>query len=562
MKRFRIQIIIVVVALIAIVVLLLGQQPGDPLASGPAPATGGVYIEGLVGQPSRFNPLLEDFNPIDGDVNRLVFSGLLKHDSWGNPQPDLAQDWGMNVNGDVFNVTLFETAVWHDGEPVTTADVVFTIESMLEPDMPVAPDIKVLWDSVEVVVFDDYNMQFRLSEPFVPFTDYLDFGILPEHLLSGLSVQQLIDAPFNLSPVGSGPYRYEELLLTDGQVSGVVLTAFEDFYRDRAFIDQVVFRYFETSAAAFEAYLNDEIIGIGQVDADTLPAVLNEASLNVYTARMPQMSVVLLNLDNGAVAFFQDVNIRKALITALNRPWMISQALDGQGIVADSPILPGSWAYYDAVETFPYNAQSALDMLRVDGWVIPSSGGAVREKDGVRLSFELVFPDTPVHAALAALIRDYWAEIGVDVGLVPVAYEVLLTDYLEPRSYEAALVDLNLSGSPDPDPYPFWHQSQAAAGQNYSQWNDRRGSEYLEQARVSANFQSRLRFYRNFQVHFTRELPAIPLFYPVYNYAVGEQVQGLSLGAIYAPSDRLINLPTWFLVAGQSQDSLPAEQNP
>jgi peptide/nickel transport system substrate-binding protein len=405
-------------------------------------------------------------------------------------------------------------------------------------------------------------MQFRLPEPYVPFTDYLDFGILPQHLLDGLTAQQLIDAPFNLSPVGSGPYEYDEFLLEDGVVTGVVLSANDNYYRDRPFIDQVVFRYFASTTDAMIAYQNEEILGIGQIEEPSLRAVLDEPSLNLYSARMPQMSIVLLNLNNSEVPFFQDAMIRKALMTALNRPWMISKALDGQAVVADSPILPGSWAYYDQLTVYNYDPQEALNMLLAQGWVIPSEGGSVRSKDGERLSFDMVYPDTDTHAQLAELIREYWAAIGVQVNLIGVPYEQLVSDHLETRDYEAALVDLNLSGNPDPDPYPFWHQSQAAAGQNYSQWDDRRGSEYLEKARVSSNYQTRLRLYRNFQVHFTRELPALLLYYPIYNYAVDQQVQGLTLGGVYSHSDRLNRLPTWFLVANEGPALAPETQAP
>jgi peptide/nickel transport system substrate-binding protein len=131
-----------------------------------------------------------------------------------------------------------------------------------------------------------------------------------------------------------------------------------------------------------------------------------------------------------------------------------------------------------------------------------------------------------------------------------VPYENLVIDYLDTRNYEAALVDLNLTDSPDPDPYPFWHQAEATGGQNYSRWNDRRASEYLEQARLETDISDRARLYRNFQTHFNRELPAILLYYPVYNYAVSAQVNGVSVGPLYESSDRLSTLREWFLVAG------------
>jgi peptide/nickel transport system substrate-binding protein len=110
-------------------------------------------------------------------------------------------------------------------------------------------------------------------------------------------------------------------------------------------------------------------------------------------------------------------------------------------------------------------------------------------------------------------------------------------------------VDLNLARYPDPDPYPFWHQTQITGGQNYSKWDDRQASEYLEQARVVVDLAERTRLYRNFQVRFNQELPALPLFYPVYNYAVDKEVQGVRMGPLFDSSDRLTTLPSWFLIA-------------
>jgi len=134
----------------------------------------------------------------------------------------------------------------------------------------------------------------------------------------------------------------------------------------------------------------------------------------------------------------------------------------------------------------------------------------------------------------------------------------VVSAYLEPRAFQAALVDLNFSRTPDPDPYPFWHQAQITGGQNYAKWDDRQASEYLEQARIEVDIEERTRLYNNFQVRFASELPSLPLFYPIYNYAVDEQVQGVTMGPLYDPSDRLVTAPQWFLLAGRA----PAENTP
>jgi len=291
------------------------------------------------------------------------------------------------------------------------------------------------------------------------------------------------------------------------------------------------------------------VLGVSQVTNDVLPLVMANPAINLYTARLPQISMVMLNLDNTAVPFFQELAVRQALAHAINRQWIVDEYLGSQAFIADSPVLPGSWAFNENLVEIPYDVDAAIETLRDAEYVVPAEGGP-RGKEGVSLAFTMVHPDDELHTQIAQFIQQSWAELGVQVTLQAVPYENLVIDYLDTRNYEAALVDLNLTDSPDPDPYPFWHQAEATGGQNYSRWNDRRASEYLEQARLETDISDRARLYRNFQTHFNRELPAILLYYPVYNYAVSAQVNGVSVGPLYESSDRLSTLREWFLVAG------------
>jgi peptide/nickel transport system substrate-binding protein len=259
--------------------------------------------------------------------------------------------------------------------------------------------------------------------------------------------------------------------------------------------------------------------------------------------------MVLFNLNNNQVKFFQDKILRRALLTGLNRRGMIDKIFNGQGIIANVPLLPGTWAYYDGLTPVEYDSQKAIDLLKQNGYALAETGGTVRTKNGTALSFELVYPEDSTHQAVAEAVQADWAKIGVEVKLKPVAYDLLVLDHLQPLSYEAALVDINYFSLPDPDPYPFWDLSQKTGGQNYSQWENRIASEYLEQARVSQDFEERAKLYRNFQVIFAEELPAMPLFYPIYNYGVDKSIQGIRMGPLFEPSDRFYNINSWFLVS-------------
>jgi peptide/nickel transport system substrate-binding protein len=558
MKRLRWQILVVVLTLAVVGVLLLTQQPVGPVQVLPQPATGGVYTEGLVGSLGRLNPLLDWNNPADRDVNRLLFSTLFRFDERGIPQPDLAESWGVNEEGTIYNVTLHSNAFWHDGIPVTPDDVIFTIDLIESAGSLYPQDIKELWSNVQVKKLpDDLTLQFTIPEPFAPFMDYLSFGVLPKHLLESIPPEQIATAEFNIAPVGSGPYKLDHLILEGGQIAGVVLTVNERYYAKQPFIPQVVFRYYPSSAAALDAYQQGDVLGISRISRDVLNEALAQPSLSVYTTRMPQISMVLLNLNNPEVPFLQVPEVRRALLLALNRQRMISDLLQGQAIVADGPIFPGSWAHFDGVEHLEYDPDMAISLLKSAGYVVPAEGGAVRANEGQSLSFTMLHPDDDLHTKLAETMQASWEQIGVQVSLQPVSYDRMVFDHLGPRSYQAALVDLNLARTPDPDPYPFWHQAEATGGQNYSQWDNRTASEYLEQARVNTDFGVRTRLYRNFQVMFAKEMPSLPLYYPVYSFGVDAQVLGVQVAPLSDVSDRFALVTNWYLVTRRALETTP-----
>lgn len=560
MKRLRWQILVVSVTVVIVALLLLSQQPVSiPIL--PEAAPGGVYTEALVGSMGRLNPMLDWNNLADRDINRLIFSGLMKFDSHGLPQPDLAASWGVTPDGVQYNFSIRKNAVWHDGEPVTTDDVIFTIELIKSSGSLFPQDIKDLWSQIEIKAFDDKTFQFKLPEPFAPFLDYVTFGVLPKHLLEDVPADQLSNADFNLQPIGTGPYKFENLTTSGGQITGVVLSVNEDYYLQSPFIEQIVFRFYPDSASAFDAYQQGEVQGVSQITSDVLPSALAEPNFSIYTSRLPQMGLVFLNLNNPSVPFLQSEKVRRALLLGMNRSRIVSNIMQGQAIVADGPILQGSWAYYDEIEQFDYDPDAASALLKDEGYVIPAGGGEVRAKDGQFLTFTLVHPDDAIHTQIAEAIQKDWALIGVRIDLQAVPYSSLLNDFLTPRSFQAVLADINTSRTPDPDPYLFWHQSEATGGQNYSQWDNRTASEFLETARIEADFATRTRLYRNFQVVFAKEMPSLPLYYPVYSYGVDVQVQGVQVAPVlYDVSDRFALINEWYLVtrrALEEQTPLP-----
>ena len=314
--------------------------------------------------------------------------------------------------------------------------------------------------------------------------------------------------------MGTGPYKFDHLIVESGQIKGVVLAVNDDYYWPKPFIQQVVFRYYPDSQSAFDAYDRVRCWASASIDADVLPQALRGSpALGLYQPPSGDEHGSAQYQEPGR-PFLDNANVRRALLLGLNRNFIVSSFLQGQAIVADGPILPGSWAYYDGVERLSYDPEGGGAAAQGRGIRHSGIGGTVRAKENVALDFVLIHPDDALHTQIAQAIQQQWAQIGVQVNLQAVPYDQIIPTYLGPRAYQAALVDLNLARTPDPDPYPFWHQAEATGGQNYSQWDNRAASEYLEQARTETDFTVRTRLYRNFQVIFEKELPSLPLYLP------------------------------------------------
>lgn len=528
------------------------------------PAPGGTYIEGVVGQPQYLNPLLCALNEADQDVCSLVFNGLVKFNARGEPQPDLAQSWSISTGdsdyGLIYTFNLRTDVRWQDGQPFTADDVIFTIGLLQDPTFPGRPDIAALWRTVEVVKVNNYTVQMTLQEPYAPFLDYVAIGMLPAHILNGITAADLLNHPFNRQPTGTGPFQVEAFTNAPGQPLRVLLAANSRYYGRQPFINKVEFKYYATQADLFAAYQAGAVQGIASIGPSDLEQVRAIPSLDIFTAVRSGVTLIFLNTDDPASPFFQEVEVRKALLLALDRQRIIDTALDGQALVADSPFPPASWAYDPSTPHAGQQVETARRLLAQAGWVVsstvpvedndqvPSTGvvraDPIRIKNDVPLSFTLLTPAN--QADMARLIASQWRIVGVNATVQPVQVG-LASNFLQARQYQAALANI-VFDTPDPDPYPFWHETKASIGQNYSQFKDRDVSEILEAARRVVDQDRRMELYQRFTRLFDEKVPAILLYYPLYSYGVSERIRGVQLGPVMNSSDRFQTLADWFVI--------------
>jgi peptide/nickel transport system substrate-binding protein len=278
-----------------------------------------------------------------------------------------------------------------------------------------------------------------------------------------------------------------------------------------------------------------------------------------------------------------------AMAHAINREVFVAQHLTGRAILADSPLLPGSWAYEPGIRWPVFDMARAKSVFETASLVFeeqPPTPEATAEAPGeaaaavtaeatepppevlgtaeaetteeatseateeaapaepLRLDFSILTLDDPALVALVNDLASSWTELGFTVTVEPVDAAALQAR-LEEGDFDAALIELSFEPNADPDPFVFWHQGQYETGQNYGGMDDRRVSEALEMARRDANGLNRIIHYHHFQELFAERVPALTLYYPLYVYGADARLQDIQLGFLSSPSDRFRHIQDW-----------------
>jgi peptide/nickel transport system substrate-binding protein len=522
------------VVLVVLVAYFPSREEGEA-----RPALGGTYIEGVAGAPDAVNPLYATFNEADADLSALVFSGLVRLGPQGGVEADLAESYQVTPDGLTYIFELRSGLTWHDGEPLTSNDVAFTVGLIRDPGFDGDPSLAELFQDVTVEAPDLRTVTMTLPRPFAPFLARgATVGILPQHLLRNVSAAELADAPFNVDPVGSGPFRLTLLSSTQA-----ILEPYEDYHFGRPFLDRFEARFYRDSAEVSSALLEGDVAGAllrPGVDPAQIAAIDDDTQLVRRPLHTTTFSLVYLNPRVGA---FTERNVRQALQHGLDRAKLIAGVLDGQALELDSPIVRDLWSYTGAPESYAFDAELAASLLDSAGWVLEDG---VRQKDGQRLSFRLAASDDPVQSAVAEEIAAQWRALGIEVGAETSGASQFVENVLLPRAFDAALVSVD--PGPDPDPYPLWHSSQILGeGRNLAGFSDPGVDRLLENARLTTTDAERESAYGSFQEIFEREVPAVLLFAPTYEYVVRTDVRGLSPGLLHNLSARFNDVQRWFI---------------
>ena len=530
-RVFRVRLLYLGWLLVGVAGLALGWYTLGGAESDAAP---GRYVEGVVGTPERINPLFTRLNEVDGDLAALLFNGLTRIGGDGTPQPDLAERWDVAVDGLSYVFYLRPDVFWHDGERLDARDIAFTIEQVQAPGFRGPPALAAQWAGVAVTAVDGLTVLVRLPAPSAAFLTRAALGVLPEHLLAGLSDDELFDGPFNRAPVGTGPYRLVQL---DGE--SALLERNPSYHLGAPAVRELELRFFgdrlSVAAAMRAGELHGALFGEAATEAE-LEALEVRADLTATELLRSGYTVLYLNNQAGAL---RDHLLRRAIAAAVDAPALLATVAGGRGVSGDGPIVPGSWAYVPGEWPSPEQAGA---LFNAAGW--PQREDGVRARGDEVLELELVADTDPLRRALAEAVAEQLRAQGVAVTVVAVPSSELLTRRLEPRRYELAI--FGWKTEIDPDPYGGWHTSQISnPGRNVAGYNDTVADALLEAARVTLDVAERRELYERFNERFVETAPSVVLYYPARAYVHPRALSGLTDGLLFEPASRFRDVHLW-----------------
>lgn len=540
-RRFIFTWMSLMILLIGVMIAQIQHLPA--LYKTTVPARGGIYAEGILGTLTNANPLFA-VTSVDRSASRLIFAGLLTYDQKGKLVGDLAEKWEVDQRGTSYTVTLRDDLVWHDGKPVTAADVVFTYTVIQNKDAK--SPLERSWRGIKVVSKDSKTVVFTLPNILSSFPHSMTNGIVPKHWLDGVPMAQLRSVSFNTaSLIGSGPFMFDGINVTgntpETREQQIGMVPFERYHNGQPKLNRFIIRSFRNQNSMVNSFKAGEINAMAGL-AEVPEAIKSQSNTS-------NMSIPL---DSQVNVFFKtthtllgDVRLRQALTRGTN-PGAIISGLSYPAIVSDAPLLKYHIGYNPGESQIGFNPKKAKESLDKAGWK-PGPDG-IRAKKKQRLSFALFTQDTSEYAAAARELERQWRELGVELQLF-IQPEEELQVAIDRHTYDVLLYGISLGS--DPDVFPFWHSSQASESSdiwlNFSEYSSAAADAALEAGRTRFDPKIRARKYHDFLRVWKQDAPAVALYQPRYLYITRGDVFHFNPLHMTTGTDRFVNVENWMI---------------
>lgn len=466
-----------------------------------ATPTGGTVIIHADVEPPHLMYLLRPDSWCQRIIVHDVYESLLRRDHFPPHEirPELAESFEVSDDNLELIFQLRRGVQWHDGEPFTSADVVFTFDTVRDPSV-LAPTARANLEVIESYEApDEYTFKIRLREPsFLLFQNLEELTIIPRHIFS----QGDINTHSNLRrPIGTGPFKFVEL--RPGRE--VILERNDEYWGERAHLDRVIYRFARDRTLAFQMLRRGDVDLMPRITTSQVQQASHDSEIlenyELQTFIAPGFNFLVYNTERRQ---FSDRRVRQAFTMLIDRQTILCSLEECLGRIVSSPYPVGHPGIDPDVEQWPFDPARARELLDEAGWRTTTTS-SVRLNDGrlLRVTFLVPAISTTMHR-IATLIQEDLLRAGVQMDIHAVDWSVFL-QRLQNHDFDLAGLQFTLDW--ETDYYTLYHSSQSEGGMNYGAWQNDEADQLLEDLRRELDLDRRVTMQRRLHRILREEQP-------------------------------------------------------
>lgn len=509
---------------------------------------GGTLVWGVCTKPTIINPILTSHS-ISASLMDLIFNHLVRLNSKGDIEPDLAESWEISLDGLIYTFHLRKGVKFHDGKECTAFDVKFTFDKLIEPRIksPFRESFELVEEFKRI---DKYTFQIKLKKPSNSFIYRLVREIAPKHLLEKVNLNY---CSFNYHPVGTGPFKFKEWTKDDQ----IILEYNPDYYEGRPYLDKIIVKVYPTLEDVWIALMRSEIDYAGFIKKEDYEITKNDPAFKTYAFSLDYYYAILYNPDDPLLS---DKRIRQAIAYAINRKDLIQRIAGGYGLECNGPFYPGSLGSNPCVLPFGYNPDKSKELFAQAGWQ-DSNGDGILEKEGKDLELKvLVDARNDTFKRIAMFIRQQLQEIGMKLRVQLYNDDKELTyEFLEQNKPQAQL-KLFLGGvEPDEKGYQ-WSYKKAQRTDNLWFYKNEKVMKLFALGEIIQDKRKRKLIYRKIYQLIYTDQPACFLYFPFIFQAISSKFENIDKYFIITMP--FYTMKDWYIMEDKDRKEVKYGGNP
>ncbi len=510
------------IALISLIVIVFGCTGTEKRDN---------FIVAIASDVQTFNPAFT-MTMTEGNISELLYLGLVGY-NWNEnkgvlePYPLLAEKWEWNSDSTSVEVFIDKRAKWSDGKDVTADDVLFTYDIYSDPD--VQSKFYGSFENFELekdnsidlkktfLIINDKTIKITFKKGGIASTFCFDLPLLPKHIFGNISRKELVNAPQNLTPVGSGPYKMSEWKKNQYIKLSIDRSS---YLAGETSINEILFKVIPDYNSRIVQLKKGEIDFAEELKASDVKELSKSNHLNIVTVKGRDYDYLGLNNINPASfsnrkieqhPLFGDSLVRKAIAYAVDREMIVDDYLGGYGKTAVTPVAPIFKTLVDSlIKPYPYSLKASIELLTRAGWKDNDNDG-ILDRGGKKFSFKLAIQgNNKLRNEIATIIKDNLKQIGAEV-TIEVLEPAIFVESMFGRKFDAFI-----SGWSVPIPIdlsPYWSSDLENNPANTAGYRSKKADLLLSKMKSKISDGERSGLYKEFQKVIYNETPVVFLFW-------------------------------------------------